>query len=181
MTWRLAGSTPAPPLEVLSRDDADFDAVHVLEKQLDDRAVSGPFWLQDTRVANMLANALRYGETVRQSYWLYAWVIMPNHVHVILRPRIELPSLTRWLKSRTGRMANRILGQTGTPFWQDESFDHWIRSDEELQKLIEYVEGNPVKAGLAQFPRQWPWSSAGLMTDDINRSSAPPPVKNFST
>ncbi len=108
----------------------------------------------------MLVNALQHGATVRQFYDLHAWVIMPNHVHVILRPRVELPDLTRWLKGRTSRIANRILGRTGSPFWQDESFDHWIRSVEELHQLIQYVEGNPVKAGLVQTPDQWPWSSA---------------------
>jgi REP element-mobilizing transposase RayT len=108
----------------------------------------------------MLVNALHYGETPRQFYYLYAWAIMPNHVHVILQPRIELPSVMRWLKGRTGRKANRILGRTGAPFWQDESFDHWVRSDQELCELIEYVGQNPVKAGLVLAAEQWPWSSA---------------------
>jgi REP element-mobilizing transposase RayT len=66
----------------------------------------------------------------------------------------------RWLKGRTGRMANRILGRTGMPFWQEESFDHWVRSPEELQELIDYVERNPVKAGLVEAKQQWAWSSA---------------------
>ena len=57
-------------------------------------------------------------------------------------------------------MANRILGRTGMPFWQEESFDHWLRSEEELQEAIEYVEGNPVKAGLVETKEQWAWSSA---------------------
>jgi len=112
----------------------------------------------------MLVNALRYVETARQFYHLHAWAIMPNHVHVILQPRIELSSVMRWLKGRTGRKANRILGRTGTPFWQDESFDHWIRSDQELLELIEYVERNPVKAGLVSAAEQWPWSSARYKT-----------------
>lgn len=112
----------------------------------------------------MLVNALHYGEVTRQFYHLYAWAIMPNHVHVILQPRIELPSVMRWLKGRTGRKANRILGRTGAPFWQDESFDHWIRSDQELCELIEYVEQNPVKAGLVLAAEQWPWSSARYKT-----------------
>ena len=88
--------------------------------------------------------------------------MMPNHVHVILQPRIELFALTRWLKGRTSRMANRILSWTGKPFWQDESFDHWIRCDQELNELIHYVENNPVKAGLVAIPAQWPWSSAAV-------------------
>ena len=71
----------------------------------------------------MLINTLHYGEIARQFCHLYAWAIMPNHVHVILRPRIELPKVMRWLKGRTGRKANRILGRTGAPFWQGESFD----------------------------------------------------------
>jgi REP element-mobilizing transposase RayT len=87
---------------------------------------------------------------------------MPNHIHVILQPQAELSALTRWLKGRTSRVANRMLGRTGMPFWQDESFDHWIRCDEELHELIEYVETNPVKAGLVQAPSEWPWSSAGF-------------------
>jgi REP element-mobilizing transposase RayT len=108
----------------------------------------------------MLVDALHYGEANRQFYLLHAWVIMPNHVHVILEPRIELPAIMRWLKARTSRVANRMLGRTGTPFWQDESFDHWIRCSQELDELIEYVEANPVKAGLVQVASQWPWSSA---------------------
>jgi REP element-mobilizing transposase RayT len=99
-------------------------------------------------------------KTTRSFYRLYAWVIMPNHVHVVLQPHIELASAMRWLKGRTSRVANQILGRTGTPFWQDESFDHWVRSNYELQCLIEYVERNPVKAGLVQIATQWPWSSA---------------------
>jgi hypothetical protein len=58
------------------------------------------------------------------------------------------------------RVANRVLGRTGLPFWQDESYDHWIRSSDELQEIIVYVENNPVKAGLAEAAEHWPWSSA---------------------
>jgi REP element-mobilizing transposase RayT len=88
------------------------------------RSPAGPFWLRDPRVASMLEQALRYGETTRDLYLLHAWVIMPNHVHVILEPRLALPPILRWLKGRTGRKANQILGRKGQPFWQDESYDH---------------------------------------------------------
>ena len=73
---------------------------------------------------------------------------MPNHVHAIFRPYAGMPAIMRWLKGRTSRVANRILGRTGRAFWQDESFDHWIRSAQELQYLVDYVEDNPLKAGL---------------------------------
>jgi REP element-mobilizing transposase RayT len=71
-----------------------------------------------------------------------------------------MPAIMRWLKGRTSRVANHVLGRTGTAFWQNESFDHWVRSGEELQGLIAYVENNPVKAGLVETKEQWRWSSA---------------------
>ncbi len=109
----------------------------------------------------MFVEARRYGERARRFYELRAWVVMPNHVHVIFQPHTEYSSIMRWLKGRTSRVANQILGCTGTPFWQNESFDHWIRSAEELSYLIEYVENNPVNAGLVESKEQWRWSSAG--------------------
>ena len=145
-----------------------------------DRVRSGPTWLKDSRIADVVVNALLYGETVRRFYELHAWVVMPNHVHAIFQPHSELPTIMRWLKGRTGRVANQILGRTGTPFWQDESFDHWVRSAEELRCLIEYVENNPLKAGLVEAKEQWRWSSAGWVTDDKNRSSVPPDLTNLT-
>jgi len=132
----------------------------------------GPVWLQDRRIASLIVDALQYGESARQFYRLHAWVIMPNHVHVLFQPHVEMSIIMRWLKGRTARRANQILGQTGTTFWQEESFDHWVRSPEELENLIDYVENNPVKAWLVSVPCQWAWSSAGLVADDKNRSSA---------
>ena len=124
----------------------------------------------------MVVNALHYGETVRRFYQLHAWVVMPNHVHGIFQPHTALPTIMRWLKGRTSRVANQILGRTGKAFWQDESFDHWIRSAEEHRDLIEYLENNPVQAGIVEAKEQWRWSSAGWVTDDKTRSSVLPPT-----
>jgi REP element-mobilizing transposase RayT len=85
---------------------------------------------------------------------------MPNHVHAVFEPRQELAVIMQWLKGRTARKANRLLGRNGNAFWQDESFDHWIRNDAEFRKLIEYVENNPVRAGLVTRAQDWRWSSA---------------------
>ena len=87
-------------------------------------------------------------------------MIMPNHVHVLLLPKTSLPVITRWLQGSTARQANLILGRTGEAFWQDESFDHRVRDEAELDRLVRYVEYNPVSAGLATNPRAWHWSSA---------------------
>ncbi|MBV9302465.1 MAG: transposase [Acidobacteriaceae bacterium] len=152
ITWRLAGSVPVQPPEIITID-------YLSGKRESPLATSGPFWLRDPRIAILVAGALHYGEATRRFYDLYAWVIMPNHMHVILKPHVELSSILRWLKGRTGRMANRLLGRIGMPFWQDESFDHWVRSNYELTALIKYVESNPVHAGLVQLAAEWPWSS----------------------
>jgi hypothetical protein len=63
------------------------------------------------------------------------------------------------LKGLTAHAANRMLGRKG-PFWQDESYDHLVRHDEEFRRVQHYIEWNPVKAGLAPNPEAFPWSSA---------------------
>jgi REP element-mobilizing transposase RayT len=106
----------------------------------------------------MIAEAIVFGDSTR--YRLHAWVIMPNHVHIVVEPLRELAAIMHWLKGRTARKANRILGRTDQTFWQDESYDHWIRNATEYQKVVGYVENNPVRAGLVEKAEDWRWSSA---------------------
>ena len=85
---------------------------------------------------------------------------MPNHVHLLVTPKVVS---TRWLgplKGFTGYRANQVLGTQGRPFWQDESYDHLVRSAVELERIREYIERNPVIAGLAATAGQFQWSSA---------------------
>ena len=95
----------------------------------------------------------------RKFYELSAWVVMPNHVHLLILPLVALPKITHWIKGRTAREANLLLGRAGEPFWQHESYDHWARNERELQRIVAYIEDNPVSAGLAATPEDWPWSS----------------------
>ncbi|MGH9772520.1 MAG: REP-associated tyrosine transposase [Candidatus Acidiferrales bacterium] len=125
-----------------------------------DRAATGPLWLKDPRVAQLMAETLEKGASDYHLYELLAWVVMPNHVHVVWEPLHPLPEITRWIKGSTARAANLLLGRTGKPFWQYESYDHCIRSDTELGRVIRYVERNPVAAGLVEAAEDWPWSSA---------------------
>ncbi|MGA3039248.1 MAG: transposase [Bryobacteraceae bacterium] len=160
VTWRLAGSTPFTP-EILTAENTGRIPFHVRDQWLD-RSNSGPFWLRDERIARVVQDALHYGANVRRAYDLCAWAIMPNHVHAVWEPHIPMPAIMRWLKGRTSRIANRVLGRSGQAFWQDESYDHWIRSASELDEVIKCVESNPVKAGLVSTAEQWLWSSARL-------------------
>jgi len=167
VTWRLAGSLPRTrPAQRFAGGSAcptlSAGRAFVAWDREMDKGAFGPVWLQDGRVARVVADALLYGESGRHLYQLRAWVIMPNHVHLLLRPKTTLPLITRWLKGATARKANLILGRTGEAFWQDESFDHRVRDEEEQERIARYVEHNPVSAGLSASPGDWQWSSAGL-------------------
>ena len=85
---------------------------------------------------------------------------MADHVHVLLLPRISPPRLLCTLKGATAREANRILGRKGAPFWQGESYDHWVRDEREWERIAEYIEEYPVKAGVAVTAEEYPWSKA---------------------
>ena len=89
-----------------------------------------------------------------------AFAIMANHVHVLLLPRVPPSRLLKSLKGYTAYQANRVLGRTGEPFWQRESYDHWVRSQEEWQRIAAYIENNPVKAGVVSQAEEYRWASA---------------------
>jgi putative transposase len=162
VTWRLAGSLPFKPnlLElrppVPKGPGATFAS---LDRQID-HAGHGPKWLADPRVARIVEEILLAGERERGFYLLRAWAIMPNHVHVLWNPCVPVSRITRWVRGSTARKANLVLGRTGKMFWQGESYDHWVRNPDELEKIVRYIESNPVAAGLAGAPELWPWSSA---------------------
>jgi putative transposase len=108
-----------------------------------------------------------------QDYCVLAWVVMPNHVHLLVeiwqKPMTEL--LQNW-KGYTARRINRALRRRGK-LWQDDYWDRYIRDEAHYQKIVHYIESNPVKAGLAKTPEQWPFSSARLR-DEYNQLKHPP-------
>jgi putative transposase len=89
---------------------------------------------------------------------------MPNHVHTLLTAVVPLPKLTKSLKGITAKRANAVLGLTGKPFWQEESYDHVVRDKAEFEKIWRYIEENPVRAGLVGNASEYRWSSAGWAT-----------------
>jgi putative transposase len=91
---------------------------------------------------------------------LHAFVIMPNHVHLLCTPVISLPELVRRVKGSTAFLANGILERRGEKFWQDEFFDRMVRKDGEFERIQRYIEWNPVKACLVARPEEFRWSSA---------------------
>jgi REP element-mobilizing transposase RayT len=94
---------------------------------------------------------------------LHAVVVMPDHVHLLLTPLRDengwpfpLVDILQCLKSATAHRINRLLGISG-PVWEEESFDHVLRSDESLKEKCEYIRQNPVKAGLVKNPESYRW------------------------
>ncbi len=156
VTWRLHGTIPAPLLRDRFPTPGHAFAAEDQALAQDQRRL----WLRNPQIAEMLSGSIRAGEAERQFYELVAWVVMPNHVHLLVLPRVPLARITHWLKGGTARRANAILGRAGEPFWQHESFDHWVRSERELCRIAAYIEENPVAAGLVKAAEYWPWSSA---------------------
>src|SRR5438128_2142996 len=130
-----------------------------------DRAETGPRWLGETEVAALIEDALL--RRCSELYKLWAYVVMVNHLHLFLRPKsiitpddspidsfVPLGTIMKRIKGYTAREANRMLKRTGEQFWQQESFDHWPRDDHEFFRIIQYIENNPVKAGLVRSPEE---------------------------
>jgi putative transposase len=173
ITWRLYGSLPASVLKNIraarnryAASPAEPDSGESpgrIFRQLDsalDSAKSGPLWLADPELADYAEYPIWRGADLGR-YDLHAYVVMPNHVHVLLDPHLPLAKISRVIKGVAARDANATLGRTGKPFWQDESFDHWIRNSAEFERIRYYIEWNPVRAGLVARPNDWKWSSAG--------------------
>ena len=159
LTYRLADAMPAERRHEWAAFAAIEDDIERRIKQEDylDRGLGGCH-LRDPRIAALVQENLWHHDGVK--YRLHAWVVMPNHLHVLLEFwEIPLGEVLKSLKSYTAKEANKLLGRRGT-FWLDDYFDRYIRGDEHFRKVVRYIENNPVKAGLARTPEEWPWTSA---------------------
>jgi putative transposase len=159
VTWRLHGSLPVGFAQHLRKWNSEPGKQFLNADRMLDAASNGPLWLNDPEIACHAQRAIERGAALGH-YALRAYVIMPNHAHVLLDPLVPLAKLTLGIKRASAQGANARLGRTGQPFWQDESFDHWIRGPGEFAKIHAYIENNPVKAHLCRKPEDWPWSSA---------------------
>jgi REP element-mobilizing transposase RayT len=121
---------------------------------------AGACYLNRPAIADLVAGALKFFHPVR--YLLREWVVMPNHVHAMIWPGCNhlVGDIVKSWKQFTSLRAKRMLGLEGGRFWQPESFDHWIRDDQQRASIARYIRHNPVKAGICARPEDWRWSSA---------------------
>jgi REP element-mobilizing transposase RayT len=176
ITFRLTGSIPWKVLKKLEQekqlilDTARFQnrnlspsevyRLRELEFKEIDRYLDqgiGDCWLAVPSIAELVVNALKFFNDDR--YHLYAWCVMPNHVHTVVEPygKYHLKNILHSWKSYTSTEANLILEREGR-FWQREYYDHLIRDREELNFYINYTLMNPVNAGLCVCWQDWKWS-----------------------
>jgi putative transposase len=158
LTWRLRGSLPShrffPPGRLTS------GRAFVAMDRLLDNARNGPLYLSREEAARVVVEAILNGQNTCHHYRLHAFVVMANHVHLLLTPTAPVSKLMNWLKGTTARRVNQILGLTGKALWQDESYDRLVRNEGEFRRIQAYIEENPVRAGLVAAPEDYPWSSA---------------------
>lgn len=176
VTYRLADSLPQEKLKLLNDELA-----HLAENQRDvEQRKRIEAWLD----AGMGCCALRHPEVARyiqdsflsfhgDRYFLHAWCIMPNHVHILFEPRADLATIVQGWKSFTSRWVlrqNQRLGLAipeSDQLWMREYWDRYIRDAEHYRKAVDYIHQNPVKAGLCREPKDWSWSSASPGNADV--------------
>jgi len=181
ITFRLADSLPLDVLEELKKQrerelnglkNQSPDEIYKIEKKhfgrYDtwlDRCVSGPRWLEEKNVADIVADKIH---SMNGKYFqLMAYCIMPNHVHLLIESIITnhlrhrgktakypVTDSLRLLKGSTARACNLKLKRSGQ-FWNHESYDHYVRDEQELERIIKYILYNPVKAELVEDWQEW--------------------------
>lgn len=170
ITFHLADALPKAALErmkqkieLLNDEEQKKEKRKQLQELLD--AGYGSCVLKDETNAKIVCDSLLFGHGER--YELIAWVVMPNHVHVLIEQneRWPLGKIVQSWKRHTAREINRKGAPSCTrqnkPLWQREYFDRFIRNEKYFNNVMNYIEENPLKAGLVNKKEDWMWSSAG--------------------
>jgi REP element-mobilizing transposase RayT len=134
----------------------------LVEQYLDDGA--GECILSDPAVAELVESTIlnEHGKSCD----IRAWVIMPNHAHVMLRPYEghDLAGIMKRMKGVSARKINQYLEREGT-VWQADYFDRFIRDEDDFLRKLQYIENNPVSAKLVSDAASWKFSSAGRSSE----------------
>jgi REP element-mobilizing transposase RayT len=103
--------------------------------------------LKEEKISQIVADSLKHFDGTR--YALGEWVIMPNHVHIIIQPfpEYDLSNIMKSIKSYCAHLINKTIGASGS-VWQDESFDHIIRTVKQKNRIEQYIADNPKMAKL---------------------------------
>ena len=180
ITFRLYDSLPQQTIDSMKaykdvlvaegKDNSeDYKQLLVMLDKYED-AGYGQCFMKDEQVAQIVQNALLHFHSER--YELVEWCIMPNHVHVLINvlPGSSLSTIMHSWRTFTAHEANKVLGRTGQ-FWMHEYFDRYIRDEEHLNKTINYIRNNPVKAGLVTDYDSWRWRGDGTQVSHLRNAA----------
>jgi REP element-mobilizing transposase RayT len=175
VAFHLADSLPT---EVVQRLEEEVKTVPVERQDVERRrrveawidSGHGSCVLRESSVGRMVEDSLLFFDAER--YHLLAWVVMPNHVHVLFQPMNgwSVSTIVASWKKFMARMicehwrasgANREIGAP-SPVWHREYWDRYMRDEHHFRQTLEYVHQNPVRAGLVAKPEDWPSGSARL-------------------
>jgi REP element-mobilizing transposase RayT len=160
VTFRLADSLPREMYEALLNTVCDRqERRERIEAMIDNGR--GTCLLAEPANAPVVQNAIRHFDGSR--YRLIAWVVMPNHVHVMMEQTAghRLGDIVHSWKRFSARRINKFRKVKGA-IWASDYFDRFVRDSDHYERAIAYIENNPVKAGLVGSPERWPYSSSGL-------------------
>ena len=172
VTYHLADSLPVSilatfedELQSLPPERQDFERRKRIQDWID--AGHGSCILRDPAIAEMVQDAFLHFDGER--YHLFAWVVMPNHVHVLFQPlgKWTMAKIVASWKSFTGRRIAPHLERQAPAWpspihrvWQRDYWDRFIRNEQHFWTTVAYIHTNPVKAGLVESAEDWLWSSA---------------------
>jgi REP element-mobilizing transposase RayT len=179
VTFHLADSLPQT---VLLRLDAELKSLPEEKREVERRkkvdawidAGHGSCALRKPCIANMVQGSLLSFDS--QRYRLLAWVVMPNHVHVLFQPITGwtiAKIVASWKKFTARKICDdwRESGENPSdPVWHREYWDRFIRDRKHFEQAVEYIHLNPVKAGLVKRAGEWRWSSAYLNAGGVRNS-----------
>lgn len=161
VTFHLADALPKSvrvKLQAELKVEDEHKKRKAIEAHLDQG--NGVCHLKSPEVAGLVQQAFLHHQAMW--YELKAWVIMPNHIHVLFRTKdVSMSVIIKEWKRFTAREANRLLKRSGA-FWAADYWDTFIRDVEHEQRAVRYIENNPVKACLAREASDWSWSSARM-------------------
>ena len=159
ITFRLADAMPATrraEWQALFKIEDEREQRRKIEAYLD--LGYGSCVLRQARAAAAVEEVLLRFDGER--YKMMAWVIMPNHVHVLVEVwTVALGKLLQAWKGAAAHAVNRVLSRTGE-LWQTDYWDRYMRDETHFRKACRYIESNPVKAGLVRMAAEWQFSSA---------------------
>ncbi|MCM8529388.1 MAG: transposase [Lentisphaeraceae bacterium] len=176
ITYRLADSLPQKILkEIIDKypENETIQRRREIELQIDKGY--GSCLLKHPRCAEIIIENWKYFDQKR--YDLISYVVMPNHVHLLIKThKIEVGYLVKSWKIFTAKAIRKYYAsmsnadyqsalpehsilQSGTPFWQREYWDRFIRDEIHFNYAVSYIHENPVKAGLVKNSHEWPYSS----------------------